>query len=302
MRWRLDDLAIFCAVLDAGGVSGAALRLALPKSSVSKHLARLEQDLGLRLIERSSRRMRVTPEGEAFHQRASLILDLAHEADATMQGLRAQPAGRVALAVPAAFCREILTPHLPDFVARHPAIELELMITTQPVDLISGLCDMAVVVGPQPDSGLSHKALLGGRLIWVASPAYAGRHGIGPDSPEDFAHLAVCESRYAAAPLALHSHGEARRVPVGRHVVRINDPLCVRDAVQSGMGVAPLPERYCHKALADGTLVEVWKHVLIDHEAARMALIYPGNRLLSPRFRAVIDFLEQVCQRHPMAG
>ena len=105
MRWRLDDLEVLCAIAEAGGITGAARRLDLPKSTVSKLLSRLEQGLGVRLIERSSRRVAVTSEGEAFIARASLILDMAHEADAMMQGLLAVPTGRVTLAAPAAFAR-----------------------------------------------------------------------------------------------------------------------------------------------------------------------------------------------------
>jgi LysR family transcriptional regulator, regulator for bpeEF and oprC len=282
MRWRLDDLSLFCAIVEAGGVSAAAVALDLPKSTLSKGLARLEADLGLQLIERTSRRMRITPEGDAFHARASAILDLAREADTMMQSLRAVPSGRVRLAVPTAFCREILAPRLPDFAARYPAIELEILAGLPSADLWSGACDLAVVVGVQPDSTLSQKVLAGGRLIWIASPAYVAAHAIG-DAP-DFRHVGICETRYGAAPLELPAH-----------VMRVNDPLSVRAAVVAGMGVSFLPERYCVEALRSGALVEVWHQARFDHAAARLAVVYASQRLLSPRFRAVVSFLEEIC-------
>ena len=300
MRWRLDDLTFYCAIVEAGGITGGAQKLDCPKSTLSKALARLEHDLGIRLIERSSRRLRITAEGDAFYARASEILDLARNADSMMQGLRAVPSGRVRLAVPAAFCREILAPCLPDFARSYPGIALDILTNTPMSDAFADSCDLAVVVGMQPDSTLIQKVLLAGRLIWIASPAYARAHALGPDTTPDFSHVALCESRYGQAPLELHIDTQACRHELGRHVMRVNDPLSVRAAVEAGMGVSFLPERYCHDALRTGTLVQLWHQARFDHEAARMAVVYSGQRLLAPRFRAVVDFLENICANHSM--
>lgn len=297
MRWQLDDLTYYCAIVETGGVTAAARRLDCPKSTVSKALTRLEHDLGVRLIERTSRALRITQEGEAFHARASAILDMAGEADAFMQGLRAAPSGKVRLAVPAAFCREILSPRLVEFAARYPAIELEILTNLPSPDVAGGACDLAVVVGMQPDSGLSQKLLLGGRLIWIASPTYARRHEIGRDTLPDFSHIAIAESRYSSGAMALHVMSEPQKLTLGSKVVRITDPLSVRAAVEAGLGVSFLPERYCHARIKQGALIEVWASASFDQEAARMAIIYPGQRLLSPRYRAVIAFLEEVCRQ-----
>ncbi|RVU05708.1 LysR family transcriptional regulator [Novosphingobium umbonatum] len=296
MRWQLDDLSYYCAIVETGGVTAAARRLDCPKSTVSKALTRLEHDLGMRLVERSSRALRITQEGEAFHARASSILELATETDAFMQGLRAAPSGKVRLAAPPAFCREILSPRLVDFVARYPAIELDIITNLSQPDVTGGACDLAVVAGMQPDSGLSQRHLLGGRLIWITSPAYAQAHDIRPDSTPDFGHIKLVESRYNSQALSLRVHGETQKLALGRKVMQITDPLAVRAAVEAGLGVSFLPDRYCHAGLSNGSLTQVWTTASFDQEAARMTIIYPGQRLLSPRYRAVIDFLEAICK------
>ena len=298
MRWRLDDLITFRAVAEGGGVTAAARTLDQPKSTVSKGLARLEQDLGLRLIERSSRRVRITPEGEALLEQAQLILEQAEQADALMSGLRAEPSGRVRLSVPAAFCREILAPRLLEFRSRYPSLALELLITTVQPDVVGGECDMAVVVGQQPDSGLAQQTLLGGRILWVASPAYCARSGLDAAGSEDASHIQICETRYANTPLELQIDGHRRELVLPPAVMRVNDPLSVREAVISGMGVSFLPERYCAAEIGRGDLVEVWRHVAFGQTASRLAVVYPTRRLLSPRYRAVLDFLTMICREH----
>ncbi|SLK09077.1 DNA-binding transcriptional regulator, LysR family [Novosphingobium mathurense] len=296
MRWRIDDLFALCAVVETGGVTAAALKLDCPKSTVSKALSRLEADLGLRLIERTSRRLRVTPEGEAFFARASAILELAEEADAMMLGMRSAPAGRVSLALPTAFSREIFAPRLAEFAEAYPEIELDLIVSPG----ASGVredCDLAVVVGPQPDSALMQKVLLGGRLLWVASPEYALRHRLDSTPPDDFSEVRIYETRFVGSSLALDVSGKPRHLHLSARGMSVNDPLTVREAVRGGLGVSFLPERYCETALAAGDLVEVWQEVRFSEGAARVAVVFPGTRLLSPRFRAVITFLEEICRR-----
>ena len=296
MRWRMDDLFAFCAVVETGGVTAAALRLACPKSTVSKALSRLETDLGLQLVERTSRRVRVTPEGEAFYSRAAAILELAGEADAMMLGMRSVPAGRVSLALPTAFCREILAPRLAEFVRSYPEIELDLVVSAGGSGVRED-CDLAVVVGPQPDSALIQKSLLGGRLMWVSSPGFVKANGLSDAPPENFDLVRIYETRFAGATLALDIDGHPGRIHLPASGMSVNDPLTVREAVRAGLGVAFLPERYCERALASGELVEVWHRVRFAEGAARVLVVFPGTRLLSPRFRAVIDFLEAICNR-----
>ena len=296
MRWRLDDLEMFCAVVETGGVTAAAAQLNVPKSTVSKVLARLEHDLALTLIARTSRVLRVTAEGRTFHRQAKLILDLAQDTDAMMQGMRAVPSGRVVLAAPPAFCREILAPQLTKFVKQYPEVRLDIVTTSRLADVSEGAVDLAVVVGDQSDSELKQKALMGGRLMWVSSPDYAKTQHLGALEQPDPRHIYICETRYALGPVALHISGWGITFRIPDTAMQVTDPLCVREAVAGGMGVSFLPERYCRGAIARGELIEIWTQATFDNGAARLAVVYSGSRILSPRNRAVLGFLEEICR------
>ena len=114
-------------------------------------------------------------------------------------------------------------------------------------------------------------------------------------------HIQVCETRYVQEPLQLHVDGAPMRLRLGGDVFQINDPIAVRQSVQSGLGVSCLPARYCIAQLRAGELVEVWRHITFDSAASRLAVVYPGRKLLSPRCRAVLDFIEGLCQARAAA-
>ncbi|BAM91676.1 LysR family transcriptional regulator [Bradyrhizobium oligotrophicum S58] len=295
MKWRIEDIPVFHAVVATGGMTGASRSLGMPKSSVSKSVARLEQDLRIRLFDRNSRRVRVTREGELFFQQCQKILDQVSEADAVMTGLVGVPNGRLSVALPPAFCEEILAPRLAEFHHRYPRIELDVEATTRAIDMLADRFDIAVVVGVQESSELAQKVLIGGRLIWVTSPAYLAAHEIGDGVRALERHLMICERRYGDRTLMIKQHGHLVRFDVGPHVARINNPLAVRRAVAHGAGVSFLPEHYCVELLEEGRLVEIGKEVVFDTRAAQLTAIFPSRKLISSRARAFLDFLEEIC-------
>lgn len=295
MKWRIDDVPVFVAVVERGGITAAAQALAMPKSSVSKSITRLEHDLGVRLLDRNSRRVRVTSEGEAFFRQCQRIMDEIGETDAVMTGLTMVPRGRLTVATPPAFCQEVLAPHLADFHRRYPEIELDLVVTSHAVDMLGDQFDVAVVVGVQADSEFTQKSLLGGRLIWIAAPAYVAANDIGRDATDLLRHVQICERRYVARPLALKQDHQTLRLDVGPRAIRVNDPLAVREAVVHGAGVSFLPERYCRDLVRAGRLTKVGTEVEFDTSASILSAVFPSRRLVSARTRAFLDFLEEIC-------
>lgn len=301
MKWRLDDLPVFLAVIDQGGVSAAARALDAPKSTVSAALTRLEQGLGLRLIDRSSRSLRITAEGEAFRRQAQLILEQAREADALMAGLGSTPSGRLTVALPPAFSLELLAPHLERFRAAQPGIELEIVVSGQGATLVRDQVDVAVVVGPLEDSELVSLPLVAGGLVWVTSPRWLADHTPGPGLDELRRQVQVCETRYAQRRLPVHVNGEAAQIDLSRGITRVNDPLVVRRVVMDGGGLSLLPRHYCTAPLADGRLVEVLPHIRLDQARSQLTAVYPGRQLLSPRVRVFLAFLQEVCASSGMS-
>jgi DNA-binding transcriptional LysR family regulator len=292
MNWQMDDLPVFLAVVDQGGLSAAARVLGAPKSTVSASLARLEAGLGLRLLDRSTRTLRLTAEGEAFRRQAQLIVEQAKEADALMAGLGSKPSGRLTVALPPAFAQDLVAPNLPQFRARYPDVDLELVVTTHGAAMVRDTADLAVVVGPLEDSELVSRTLLEPELIWVASPKWLKAHALGESLEAIRAQVQICETRYALKRLALLVNGEEASLDLSRGVMRVNHPLVVRRVVLEGGGLSVLPRPYCTEAIAQGRLVQVLQHIRFSQAGSRLTVVYAGRRLLSPRVRAFLAFLE----------
>ncbi len=299
MKWRLDDLSVFLAVVEQGGISAAARTLGLSKSSVSVVLTRLEHSLQLRLLDRSTRSLRVTTEGEVFYRQALLIMEQASEADALMAGLGAAPSGQLTVALPPAFCHEMVAPRLASFQQRYPGVQLALVVTSHGAALVRERADLAVVVGQLEDSELVSRPLLSGALIWVASPAWLAQHTLGQTLPEICAQVQICETRYGLRRMPVHVDGEPGELDLERGITQVNDPLVVRRVVLGGGGVSVLPRHYCVQQLADGSLVEVLQHIRFDVAASRLTAVYPGRKMLSPRVRAFLEFLVELCAHYP---
>lgn len=297
MKWNIDDVPAFLAVVEHNGFTAAARALDMPKSTVSKSVSRLEDAIGLRLLDRNSRNLRITSEGETFRRQALLIMEQVREADAAMAGLSAVPSGRLVAALPPAFCQEMVSPNLPAFRRDYPEVVLDLIVTTHAIDVLREEVDIAVVVGPQDDSDLISRTLFSGRLVWVARPDYleTNRLGEGPEALLEHVHL--CEKRYGLRRMPVRVHGHLTHIDLTLGITHVNDPLSVRRAVLNGAGVSLLPELYCRQHLREGSLVEVSKHISFDLSASVLSVVYPSRRLMSPKTRVFLEFLERVCRR-----
>jgi DNA-binding transcriptional LysR family regulator len=294
VKWHLDDLPVFLAVVEQAGITAAARTLGAPKSTVSAALSRLESGLGLRLLDRSTRTLRLTAEGEAFRRQAQLIVEQAREADALMGGLGSKPSGRLTVALPPAFTQDLVAPQLPRFHARYPDIDLEIVVTTQGAAMVRDRADLAVVVGALEDSELVSRTLLEPELIWVASPKWLQDHTLGQTLEALRAQVQVCETRYAQRRMPLLVHGEEACIDLSRGIMKVNHPIVVRRVLLEGGGVSLLPRLYCTDALAQGRLVQVLSHIRFARVGSRLTVVYASRRLLSPRVRAFLEFLTEL--------
>jgi len=296
MKWNTDDLPAFVAVADLGGISAAARHLGAPKSTVSRIITRLEDDVGLQLFLRDTRALRLTPDGTQFYRHARRILDQVDSATAELAGLRETPRGELIVALPMAFSREIVAPHLASFQKRYPDIQLDIRIGSTQPDLLRDQIDLAVIVGAAPDSDLMQQRLIETPLIWIASPTVAAT------LPSSFAAervgdmITVVETRYAGGAIKvgvpLNGFTEVKLDPA--KLLQVNDPLIVRDMAATGCGLCFAPRIYCEAGLADGRLVQIYADSPI-HQESSLSLLFPGHRLLPLKARVFIDFLKAVC-------
>ncbi|WP_416463835.1 LysR family transcriptional regulator [Sphingomonas sp. VDB2] len=288
MRVDLNDYAYFAEVVPHGGFAAAGRALREPKSKLSRRITGLEERLGLRLIERSSRRFRVTDTGQAFYERCRAILAEAEQAEALVMQARAEPHGRIRFSCPTGMV-ETISGLIASFLACYPKVKLQLVATDRAVDLIEERIDLALRVRASlaSDAALTMRSLGTSTRILVASPQVANQ----VSSIEQLAFLPALATHDAADDLEWHLEALDGR----KHVVRIEprmgctDVAAVRNAAMDGLGVAILPDRVCREALLAGRLL----HILPDWRGLQgiVHLVFTTRRGLPPAVRALIDHL-----------
>lgn len=188
----------------------------------------------------------------------------------------------------------MVAPNLAAFRRDYPEVELELVVTSQGIDLRRDQVDVAVVVGPQEDSELISRKLFAGRLVWVTSPPYLRDNAVGNTLEQLRGHIQLCEKRYGLSRMPVRVNGQAGFIDLEHGITHVNDPLTVRRALLGGAGVSLMPELYCRQQLREGSLCEVASHISFDRSASVLSIVYPGRRLMSPRVRAFIAFLDRI--------
>lgn len=289
MREDLNDYAYFAEVVAHGGFAAAGRALREPKSKLSRRVAALEARLGVRLIERSSRRFRVTEVGEAFYERCRAMIGEARQAAAVVAEAQAEPQGLIAFSCPTGLV-EVISVLLPPFLARYPKVRLQLVATDRAVDLIEERIDLAlrVRVALTSDAALTMRTLGSSARILVGSPQMASRIGGDIAALAGQPTLGTSNETGMVEWLLERGDGVVHRM---RHEPRMtsSDFLAVRQAAISDLGVALLPDHVCAQAIAQGRLV----HLLPEWRAQLgiVHLVFTTRRGLPPAVRAFIDHL-----------
>jgi DNA-binding transcriptional LysR family regulator len=288
LRIDLNDYAYFAEVVAHGGFAAAGRALREPKSKLSRRIAGLEERLGLRLIERSSRRFRVTDTGQAFYERCRAILAEAEQAEAVVAQAQAEPGGRVRFSCPTGMVT-LIGGLISSFLIRFPKVRLQLVATDRAVDLIEERIDLALRVRSSlaSDAGLTMRSLGVSTRILVASPQLASTIA----STEQLATMATLATTDTSDDQEWHLEADDGRKQIIRVQPRLGceDMATVREAAIDGLGVAILPDHLCRDALQAGRLVRVlpaWRGV-----RGTVHLVFTTRRGLSPAVRALIDHL-----------
>jgi len=287
---RSGEMEVFVRVVELGGFSPAARAGRMTPSAVSKLIARLEARLGARLLNRSTRQLQLTPEGCTFYERATRVLADLEDAERAAS-IGEEAIGRVRINTSASYATHILAPLLPDFLARHPGVTLDIVQTDAVVDLLAERMDVAIRAGPLKSSSLVARKLGETPLLIVAAPSYLERRG-EPHSIADLQNHDRLGFGYARAVdgWALCENGKAVVVPAtGR--VQVSDGEALRQLALSGVGLARLAAFTVRDDIAAGRLVPVLGHrVSGDPEPFHAVYVGQGGPLPS-RVRALLDFL-----------
>ena len=289
---RLSGLTAFVRTADLGSFAAAGRVLGLSASAVGKAVTNLERQLGVRLLQRSTRSIRLTEEGRLFHERCRRVLDDLDDAQASLAQAVAVPRGRLRVSVPIV-SYHLLLPVLPEFVTRYPDVELDIDFNDRIVDMIEEGVDVAIRSGDLPDSRLMSRSLRPFQMLLCAAPSYLERYGV-PDCPRALdGHLAIHfrfpnSGKIQNWPLTLPEGEPELRT---RTVLSCNNMEALRGATLSGLGIGCMPDFLARSALAEGKLCTV----LDDHidGPGRFHLLWPSNRHLSPKVRVFVDFLNE---------
>lgn len=288
MKADLNDLAYFAEVVSHGGFAAAARALREPKSKLSRRIAGLEERLGLRLIERTSRRFQVTDIGQAFYERCRAVQLEAEQAEALVRQARSEPQGRIRFSCPTGMV-ELVSSLVGSFLRQHPKVRLQLLATDRPVDLIGERIDLAlrVRVALTSDAELTMRSLGRSTRILVASPALA----TCVREPGDLAQVSTLATSDDDTETEWALETPDGRRMTHRHEARLGcaDMTAVREAAVAGLGVALLPWHVCLRALEAGQLVQVlpgWRG-----QQGIVHLVFTTRRGLPPAVRALIDHL-----------
>jgi DNA-binding transcriptional LysR family regulator len=284
----LRAMRVFIRTVELGSLSSAARELQTTQPTVSKLLAQLEQQLGARLLERSTRGLTPTEQGQRFYRDAKSVLEQFDAAVGGLQGMTGQASGFLRINAPVALGQYRINAMVQRFLAEHPGIEIELILSDRFADLVEEGIDIAFRLGGAlpPDAIGRHLATVPRFL--VASPAYLARRG-APSAPADLAaHDVVRFAWTPGATLDLYRHGEQARVNVSGRF-RVNNAMAIREALSLGSGIGVCPEWLIHDLLDSGELVRV----LEGWSAGRqdLYLLSPSRRHQPLRTRMFIDFV-----------
>ena len=283
----------FVQAADRGGFAAAARVLGISAAAVSKNVAGLEKVLGVRLMNRTTRTVSLTEEGEAFLRQARIALEALDRATEAVIAHRAAPTGNVRISTSVGFGCEQLTPILPGLLERYPGLSVEVDFDDRVVDLIHDRYAMALRGGRIVDSSLVSRPICRFNLVVVAAPSYLDRYGI-PRRPEDLAQHRLLTRRFLGGRVApwdfLNEDGSITTFDTGAAVMTLSSPEAVTQAAVSGVGIANVGVHHAWKHLLSGQL----KVLLLDwhHPGSfEMTLQYPHRALVAPRVRVTVDYL-----------
>lgn len=295
---QIQAMRIFVRVVEAGTFTRAADSLSLPKATVTKHVQALEERLRVKLLNRTTRRVTVTPDGAAYYDRTVRLLTDLDDIEASMTNARASPRGRLRIDVGTSVAQLLIIPHLAEFHARYPDIQVDLGVSDRMVDLIGDNVDCVIRGGELSDQSLVARRIGNLEFITVAAPDYLARKG----TP---VHPIEVEEKHASViyfspqtnrhyPLEFRKGEESLDIS-GPYQVSVNESNAYVTAIVAGLGIGQITSWQASRHLASGTLVQLlpeWTQPLLP-----VYVVYPPNRHLSAKVRAFVDWAAELFQR-----
>jgi DNA-binding transcriptional LysR family regulator len=292
---HLQEMAIFATVGDLGSISGTARALGMPKSSVSRAVARLEDAFQARLVERTTRRVTLTEIGAALHAHCRNMVGEAENAEAEIAAYQGHPSGRLRVSAPYSIGHLILRENIPEFLDRYPDLDLQLLLTDRVANPLQDPFDVVIRVGWLEDSSLIARKITDIDAVLVASREYAAAHGL-PETAEELArHRIIGFPTTEARPLELIRGKERVPVPIWRRFA-CNDPLMNIEMVRRGHAIAPVAGFIAAELIRDRGFVQVLSGYRL-HDPPAVYALYAGRIALSPKIAVFLEYLTELATR-----
>lgn len=286
-----NEMVVFVKVVETKTFTAAAHQLGMPKSTVSRKISQLESRLGVRLLQRTTRSVRPTELGALYYERCARLVGEAEDAERTITQRQDLPRGLLRVTMPVDIGIAVMPRLVDEFLARYPEVQLELDVSDRFVDLVGEGFDLAIRAGRLEDSTLVAHRLYSDRLLFCATPAYLQQQGT-PQHPADLKQHAciLFGSNRTSQTLKLNGPDGPVSIEITGQLI-VNNLNVIKMACLQGAGIGTLPEMQCQESLDDGTLVMVLNSWSKQEEGGIYA-VYPSPRHLTPKVRAMIEFLD----------
>lgn len=292
---NLNDLSLFIRVVETGSFTAAADSLNVQKSTISRRIAQLEDTLGIRLIQRTTRKLKLTPEGEELFNRAQPLVDDLEAVQDDISASKTELRGRLRLTMPTEIGVFMMNEVITSFMQTYPKLEVDVELSTRTVDLIEEGVDLALRLGPLPNSSLIARHIAGLHRGLFATPGYLEQHGM-PKIPDDLAHHQCISLLKPFDHLRFTNWNDNEPVTMGGRL-RTNSMSFVREMILQGMGIGRLPEVFCGELVKTGRIVRVLDEFTLD--PLEINALYASRRNLNPRVRAFLDHMSERLRDHP---
>lgn len=283
----LDGIEIFVKVVQAGSFSAAARLLGMPVTTVSGKVAGVEKRLGMTLIHRTTRKLNLTQEGQAYFQHCVRALEEMSEAEKELSTKKTEPEGLLRITAPPDLGHLLLPSIVRNYLKMYPKTQVEMVLTNRVVDLIGEGVDLALRVGALKDSSLVARKFRDTHVSLWASDGYVKKHGM-PLNPQDLTHHAFIAFKPHTSSIGLKKGNSALTVKVKPRIV-VDDVETSKVFIASGDGIGVLPAIICENELAKGKLIEVLPGWKIDLGPGHMSFVYPPHRYVPPKIQAFIE-------------
>jgi DNA-binding transcriptional LysR family regulator len=295
-------MTVYVRVVEAGSMTAAAQQCEMSTTMVGNHLRALEQRLGVRLLNRTTRRQRLTEFGSAYYQRCLEVLGLVADSERLAEQSHDTPSGTLRITAPLTFGTEKLAPALSEFTLRYPQVKLDVVLTNGRPDLLENGLDVAFRLGAIEPSNLIARPLIDYTLTMCASKDYLARRGT-PEKPEDLQHHDCLSFAYPVGDDWQSVEKQWRLSgPEGEVMVAVRGPMLINSsaglhqAARTGMGVVMLPDALVEQDLLDGKLVALMQNYQLPSRP--MHLVYAQDRYRLPKLRRFVDFAVQLWAKH----